>query len=642
MAAPHPIEIEHVPVDSLRPDPANPRKISEAELEALTRSVRQFGLIDPLIALRDGTVIAGHQRLVAARRLGFKTVPVVYVDLPLEQARLLNLALNKISGEWDEELLARLLADLSADAADLSLSGFDDDELKKLLRSLDHREKRERPEAFDVDAAFEAAQGTHRAKRGDLWALGEHHRVLLGDATDAADVARLLDGKRAAMAFTDPPYNVAYGDHGGQQRGARKRRIKNDALTPADFEAFCRAWGKNLFDSVDGGAYVCMSSREWPTVSRVLAELGGHWSDTIVWAKDRFVLGRADFQRQYEPIWYGWREGTKRCWRGGRDQSDVWQIARPSVSDAAPIMKPLEFGRARTAQQQPRGRHRSGLLPRIGNNADRGGAHRPRVLRTGAGPAVCFDRRRSLGKLQRRKGDEALMIGPSLWQSCAWPAKEIPLIFSICRPHWLTSSGFRVTYGRNQRKGVLDEHRRQEREAGDRAGSAVQEARPPLRSGQGRGGEGSLPGQREGVREPVRSGLGRHGRNSLQWLAVVVDRGRRDQEAGEGREAQGGAQDQGSGQAEGQSDEGAQGRGRRQRRARDAGRKASELRRLWSGVPELARGRRPHAGRALLGGGRGLRRTLNPSANAHQAAGPTRPAASLCEISNGMFIGNAY
>ncbi len=336
-------QIEHVPFDSLRPDPANPRRISDAELEALMRSIQQFGLVDPVIARRDdGTVIGGHQRLVAARKLGLKSVPVIFVDLPLEQARLLNLALNKISGSWDEELLARLLADLSAGAADLTLTGFSDDEVKKLLRSLDHREKRERPEAFDLDAALEAAQGQHGAKRGDLWALGEH-RLLIGDATDASDVARLLDGKPAAMCFTDPPYNVSLGDHGGQQRGARKRRIKNDALPREQWEAFCQGWAKNLLDNVDGGVYICMSTKEWPLVSRVLEEAGGHWSDTIIWAKDRFVLGRAAYQRGYEPLWFGWREGAKPYWCGDRDQSDVWRIARPSSSEAHPTMKPLEL-----------------------------------------------------------------------------------------------------------------------------------------------------------------------------------------------------------------------------------------------------------------------------------------------------------
>jgi len=336
------ITVEQVPIDELRPDPANPRRISDAELEALTRSIREFGLVDPIIARHhDRIVIGGHQRLLAARKLGLKTVPVIFLDLSPEKAHLLNLALNKISGSWDQELLARLLLDLQdIPAVDLSLSGFTEEELGKLLKSLDARERRERPESFDLDAALEAARAAPAAQRGDLWRLGDH-RLLCGDAADTGDVSRLLDGQRAQMAFTDPPYNVGYGHHGGQQRGSRRRRIQNDALPPSELESFCRAWARNLLEHVDGALYICMSTKEWPLVSRVLAELGGHWSDTIIWAKDRFVLGRADYRRMYEPLWYGWREGAEHHWCGDRDQGDVWAIERPAESELHPTMKPL-------------------------------------------------------------------------------------------------------------------------------------------------------------------------------------------------------------------------------------------------------------------------------------------------------------
>lgn len=335
-------QMQTLSIDELRPDAANPRRISDSELEALTRSIQEFGLIDPVIArAEDKMVIGGHQRLLAARRLGLKEVPVILLDISEEKARLLNLALNKISGSWDEELLARLLADLDhSPDVDLALSGFDDDEIKKLLKTLEVREKRDRPESFDLEAALEEAHRDPRVKPGELWALGEH-RLLCGDATKKEDVAKLLDDRKAAMAFTDPPYNVALGDHGGQQEGQKKRRIKNDALPPAEWEAFCRGWADNLMAKVDGALYVCMSTKEWPLVSRVLEEAGGHWSDTVIWRKDRFVLGRADYQRSYEPIWYGWPEGAKRFWCGDRDQSDVWKVARPSSSEAHPTMKPL-------------------------------------------------------------------------------------------------------------------------------------------------------------------------------------------------------------------------------------------------------------------------------------------------------------
>jgi ParB-like chromosome segregation protein Spo0J len=173
--------VEQVAIDLLRPDPANPRRISEDELDALERSLRQFGFVQPVLARReDRTVIGGHQRLVAARRLGLTSVPVTWLDISVEQARLLGLALNKISGSWDDALLARLLAELQATPElDISLSGFGEDEIGDLLRSLETREKREHVESFDLDEALEEARRTPRTKPGDLWALGDH-RLLCG------------------------------------------------------------------------------------------------------------------------------------------------------------------------------------------------------------------------------------------------------------------------------------------------------------------------------------------------------------------------------------------------------------------------------------------------------------------------------
>lgn len=347
--------VEQVAIDLIHPDPVNPRHISEAELDALTRSMAEFGFVQPVLVRReDGVVIGGHQRLTAARRLGMATVPVIYLDISVERARLLNLALNRIGGTFDERLLARMLADLAQTPdIDLSLSGFGEDEIAGLLRSMTARERRDQPESFDLDDALEEARRTPRTKLGDMWQAGDH-RILCGDATDPAAIDRLLGGGRADMAFTDPPYNVAMGDHGGHQRGSRRRRMANDALDPAAWEAFVRGWVSPLLGSVDGAVYACMSSKEMPLVSRVLAEAGGHWSDTIIWAKDRFVLGRADYQRAYEPIWYGWREGTDRFWCGDRDQDDVWRIDRPGDSPLHPTMKPLALmERAITNSSRP-------------------------------------------------------------------------------------------------------------------------------------------------------------------------------------------------------------------------------------------------------------------------------------------------
>jgi DNA modification methylase len=337
----HPIVVEQVPISDLRPDVGNPRRISSEELEALTRSIQRFGFVDPVIARReDRTVIGGHQRLLGARRLGYKTVPVVFVDLTSEQAKVLGLALNKISGTWDQELLARLLAELNeVPDVDLTLSGFGDDEVKALLKSLDAREKRERPESFDLDAALEAAQTAHVDQRGDLWLLGEH-RLVCGDATDPGDLEKLMLGRKAAMAFTDPPYNVDYGTTMKDKVRGKTRRIANDNLGE-DFEPFLQKACANILASTDGAVYICMSSSELHTLYRAFTDAGGHWSTFLIWGKSTFTGGRADYQRQYEPILYGWRAGAERHWCGDRDQGDLWFVDKPTDNPLHPTQKPL-------------------------------------------------------------------------------------------------------------------------------------------------------------------------------------------------------------------------------------------------------------------------------------------------------------
>jgi DNA modification methylase len=337
------LQVVSVPIDQLVPDPANPRRIDDGQSESLTRSLREFGIVDPIIAREeDRRVIGGHQRLLAARRLGLTEVPVIFVDLSAEQADLLNLSLNKISGEWDEELLGQLLANLQLEPdLDVTLSGFAEGEVQQLLKRLETRTKQDRPETFDLEGALDqAGEKAPLVQPGDLWRLADH-RLLCGDATQADDVARLMDGAQARMAVTDPPYNVKLGAHGGQRRGQRKRSLQNDDLSPEAWAAFCRGWIQSLAASVNGAIYCFMSTKEWPLVTRLFDEAGVHWSDTVIWMKDRFVLGRAPYQRQYEPLFFGWTEGAKPYWCGDRDQGDVWQVPRPAISDLHPTMKPL-------------------------------------------------------------------------------------------------------------------------------------------------------------------------------------------------------------------------------------------------------------------------------------------------------------
>jgi DNA modification methylase len=351
------LTIEQVPIDLLRPDPANPRRISEEELDALERSIRQFGFVQPILARKeDRTVIGGHQRLLAARRLGYTTVPVTYLDLSIEQARLLNLALNKISGSWDDALLARLLADLQATPdLDLSLSGFGEDEIKDLLRSLETREKREQVESFDLDEALAEATRAPRSKPGDLWLLGDH-RLACGDSTDPDAVTRLLDGAEPKLLATDPPYGVSldgswrdgvYNALGPAERtymrgkGARNTTMSGD--TRVDWsEAF------ELVPSLSVG-YIWHAGVHAAEVAQGLERIGFEIVAQVIWDKGLFAMGRSWYHWSHEPCWVVRKKGAKVRFLGTRDQATIWHAPSPKMIMAGsaeprldhPTQKPL-------------------------------------------------------------------------------------------------------------------------------------------------------------------------------------------------------------------------------------------------------------------------------------------------------------
>jgi len=268
-------------------------------------------------------------------------VPTVHgVDLSPTEARAFLIAANRTVelGGWDDRRLAAVLSDLARSEAGLDAVGFSEADLSALIQSLGIDAPLELADPDDIPEEPEDEE--LYVVSGQLWQLGAH-RLLCGDATKGEDVARLLAGRKADLAVTDPPYNVNYGRHGGAAGSRRRPPLTNDSLPSSIWEEFVRGWAHQLLSSVNGALYIFMSCKEWPTVSRVLEEAGGHWSTTIIWAKDRFVLGRSDYQRQYEPIWYGWRQGRRRHWCGDRDQGDVWSIPRPAASDLHPTMKPV-------------------------------------------------------------------------------------------------------------------------------------------------------------------------------------------------------------------------------------------------------------------------------------------------------------
>ena len=331
--------VERRPIDRLIPYIRNARTHTEEQVAQVAASIVEFGWTNPILVGADGVIIAGHARLLAARKLGMTEVPVIVLDhLSETQRRALVLADNRLalSAGWDEEMLRVELAALGEDGFKLDVVGFTDEEIENLLRD----PKQVVEGSTDEDAVPEAPESAVTVP-GDIWLLGEH-RLLCGDATQMADVAKVLAGGLADMAFLDPPYNVNYGATMKDKLRGKKRKIANDNLGDG-FEQFLRDSCTNLLAVTKGAIYICMSSSEIHTLQRVFREAGGHWSTFIVWAKNTFTMGRSDYQRQYEPILYGWKEGTDHFWCGARDQGDVWFIKKPHVNDLHPMMKPVEL-----------------------------------------------------------------------------------------------------------------------------------------------------------------------------------------------------------------------------------------------------------------------------------------------------------
>ncbi|TAN63169.1 MAG: site-specific DNA-methyltransferase [Magnetospirillum sp.] len=330
--------IEKWPLDRLLPYAANARTHSESQVAQLAGSIAEFGFNVPVLVDERGVLIAGHGRLLAARHLGLAEVPVIRLGhLTDAQARAYRLADNQLAlnAGWDDELLAAELARLQEDGFSLDLIGFSDEDLDRLMAEAD-AEGDGAGEGDEDDIPEPPADPVTRP--GDLWILGRH-RLLCGDSTVLADVEKVLGGTAADMCFTDSPYNVDYGAPG---KGGKGRRILNDALG-GGFRQFLYDVCVNILSVTKGAVYMCMSSSELHTLQSAFLEAGGHWSTFIIWAKNTFTLGRSDYQRQYEPILYGWKEGGGHYWCGARDQGDVWSINKPARNDLHPTMKPVEL-----------------------------------------------------------------------------------------------------------------------------------------------------------------------------------------------------------------------------------------------------------------------------------------------------------
>ena len=347
--------IDNVDPRTLVPADYNPRKISEKQRRSLEQSLTEFGFIQPIVVNRStGVIVGGHQRLKAALVIGRATVPVVYVDLTVEREKALNVALNKISGDWDYPALIALLDDLEP-RAEFDLTGFDIDEFQAL-----EREWKEDGKAGREGLVLPPVR-IPRSRAGEVYRLGEHVLVL-GDSTAPESYAH--SDEKTRMMFTDPPYNVAY--HGGT---AEKLSIMNDSFETKDgyrqflIDFLLAANSKNA-----GVSYIFYASSESESVHAAWRITGMHHSseihtvsdrdkkqpakrkgkqidqDIILWDKTGFTLGRSHYQSGHEPILYGWHpKAGQRHWCGDRTQSNVWVYPKPNRNKEHPTMKPVEL-----------------------------------------------------------------------------------------------------------------------------------------------------------------------------------------------------------------------------------------------------------------------------------------------------------
>ena len=329
--------VEMWPIDRLKPNPRNARMHSDEQVARLANSINTFDMVRPILADENEVVLAGHGLLLAMRHLGWQQVPVLPIrhltETQKETFALADNQLGQTSG-WDEEKLRLALEALEKELVDLSVIGFSPQELDRLLADL-------APECLmgDEEAVPETPVLVVTVP-GDLWVLGRN-LVLCGDALLSGSMERVLKGQPADMVFSDPPYNVSYTQMSGRYHQG-PRTIANDNLGP-QFEKFLHAACVQLLSVTRGAVYLCMSSSELATVQRAFTAAGGHWSTFLMWAKDCFTLGRSDYQRQYEPILYGLKEGQQHFWCGARDQGDVWQVAKPKSNRLHPTMKPVSL-----------------------------------------------------------------------------------------------------------------------------------------------------------------------------------------------------------------------------------------------------------------------------------------------------------
>ena len=319
-----------ISTEKLIPYVNNARTHSAEQINKLRSSLREFGFINPVIIDRDYNVIAGHGRIEAAKAEGISEVPCVFADYLTEaQKKAYILADNRMAMDagWDEELLRVEIEALQAESFDVGLTGFDESEIADLFET----DSEVKEDGFDVDAELEKPPVT---KSGDLWLLG-NHRLICGDSTREETYTLLMDGKKANLVVTDPPYNVNYEGSAG--------RIKNDNMENGKFYQF-------LLDAFtcmekvmenDASIYVFHADTEGLNFRKAFADAGFYLSGTCIWKKQSLVLGRSPYQWQHEPVLFGWKKKGRHQWYTGRKESTIWEFDKPKKNGDHPTMKPV-------------------------------------------------------------------------------------------------------------------------------------------------------------------------------------------------------------------------------------------------------------------------------------------------------------
>lgn len=324
------MEFKKIRIDELIPADYNPRKKlkpGDSEFEKIKNSINEFGYVDPVILNKDMTVIGGHQRLTVLKGLGFIEIDCVIIDIDKTKEKALNIALNKISGEWNKELLADLIKDLQGLEYNLDFTGFEPPEIDELFNEM-------YPKGVKEDDYDEAPPENPVSRQGDIWIIGRH-RLTCGDSTKSETYEKLMEGKKANLIVTDPPYNVAYEGNAGT--------IQNDNMNDESFHEFLLAAYMCMYENLtDGGSiYVFHADKETVNFRVAFKKAGFFCHQTCIWVKNSPVLGRSDYQYNHEPVLVGWKPTAGHKFYADRKQRTTWNFDRPTKSKYHPTMKPI-------------------------------------------------------------------------------------------------------------------------------------------------------------------------------------------------------------------------------------------------------------------------------------------------------------